>query len=123
MLNNNIARKNKSERTIEYVNSWSRTINKNQTSKKSDSDYYAMSNDLVDKLTGEIKNKDKEESVLVIDDLGLQVINKLWEEGYRKITLCLTRLPDEIFDIVKTKLHLTFRHNIDIVKLSDIIGD
>ena len=114
------AKDNRVESSIHITNMIVRASMQIKSDKKSDTDYFVMSGNTVEDIINAYQNKNAK-SALVIDDLGLQVINRLKQEGVTDITLCLTRIPEKMFALTKARIKKTFKDfNINIISLEEL---
>lgn len=114
------AKDNRVESIIHITNMIVRAGMQIKSDKKSDTDYFVMSGNTVEAIINAYQNKNAK-SALVIDDLGLQVINRLKQEGVTNITLCLTRIPEKMFALTKVRIKKTFKDfNINIISLEEL---
>ena len=114
------AKDNRVESIIHITNMIVRAGMQIKSDKKSDTDYFVMSGNTVEDIINAYQNKNAR-SALVIDDLGLQVINRLKQEGVTDITLCLTRIPEKMFALTKARIKKTFKDfNINIISLEEL---
>ena len=114
------AKDNRVESIIQITNMIVRASMQIKSDKKSDTDYFVMSGNTVEDIIKAYQNKNAK-SALVIDDLGLQVINRLKQEGVTDITLCLTRIPEKMFTLTKARIKKTFKDfNINIISLEEL---
>ena len=114
------AKDNRVESIIHITNMIVRAGMQIKSDKKSDTDYFVMSGNTVEDIIKAYQNKNAK-SALVIDDLGLQVINRLKQEGVTDITLCLTRIPEKMFALTKARIKKTFKDfNINIISLEEL---
>lgn len=114
------AKDNRVESIIHITNMIVRAGMQIKSDKKSDTDYFVMSGNTVEDIINAYQNKNAK-SALVIDDLGLQVINRLKQEGVTDITLCLTRIPEKMFALTKARIKKTFKDfNINIISLEEL---
>ena len=114
------AKDNRVESIIHITNMIVRASMQIKSDKKSDTDYFVMSGNTVEDIINAYQNKNAK-SALVIDDLGLQVINRLKQEGVTDITLCLTRIPKKMFALTKARIKKTFKDfNINIISLEEL---
>ena len=114
------AKDNRVESIIHITNMIVRAGMQIKSDKKSDTDYFVMSGNTVEDIINAYQNKNAK-SALVIDDLGLQVINRLKQEGVTDITLCLTRIPEKMFTLTKARIKKTFKDfNINIISLEEL---
>lgn len=114
------AKDNRVESIIHITNMIVRAGMQIKSDKKSDTDYFVMSGNTVEDIINAYQNKNAK-SALVIDDLGLQVINRLRQEGVTDITLCLTRIPEKMFALTKARIKKTFKDfNINIISLEEL---
>ena len=113
---------NRVESAIHIISHYLRAATNKLGAKKAYTDYFVMTGDLVEELINSYQNKDSK-SVLVVDDIGLQVINRLIKEGVKDITLALARVPEENLETVKYIIHNTFQEfDIKIVSIEEIKG-
>lgn len=113
---------NRVESTIHIISHYLRAATNKLGAKKADTDYFVMTDKLVEELINSYQNRDAK-SALVVDDIGLQVINRLIQECVKDITLALTRVPKENLEIVKYIIHNTFQEfNIKIVLIEETEG-
>ena len=114
------AKDNRVESIIHITNMIVRAGMQIKSDKKSDTDYFVMSGNTVENIINAYQNKNAK-SALVIDDLGLQVINRLKQEGVTDITLCLTRIPEKMFALTKARIKKTFKDfDINIISLEEL---
>ena len=114
------AKDNRVESIIHITNMIVRAGMQIKSDKKSNTDYFVMSGNTVEDIINAYQNKNAK-SALVIDDLGLQVINRLKQEGVTDITLCLTRIPEKMFALTKARIKKTFKDfNINIISLEEL---
>ena len=114
------AKDNRVESIIHITNMIVRAGMQIKSDKKSDTDYFVMSGNTVEDIIKAYQNKNAK-SALVIDDLGLQVINRLKQEGVTDSTLCLTRIPEKMFALTKARIKKTFKDfNINIISLEEL---
>lgn len=110
------------ESTVHIISHYLRAATNKLGAKKAYTDYFVMTGDLVEELIKSYQNRDAK-SALVIDDVGLQVINRLVQEGAKDITLALARVPEENLETVKYIIHNTFpEFNIKIVSIEETKG-
>ena len=110
------------ESTVHIISNYLRAATNKLGAKKADTDYFVMTGKLVEDLINYYQNK-AAKSALVVDDVGLQVINRLIQEGVKDITLALARVPEENLETVKYIIHNTFKEfNIKIVSIEEIKG-
>lgn len=113
---------NRVESTVHIISHYLRAATNKLGAKKADTDYFVMTDKLVEDLINYYKNRDAK-SALVVDDIGLQVINRLIQEGVKDITLALARVPKENLETVKYIIHNTFTDfNIKIVSIEEAKG-
>ena len=113
---------NRVESTVHIISHYLRAATNKLGAKKAYTDYFVMTGDLVEELINSYQNRDAK-SALVIDDIGLQVINRLIQEGVKDITLALARVPEENLETVKYIIHNTFpEFNIKIISIEEIEG-
>ena len=113
---------NRVESTVHIISHYLRAATNRLGAKKAYTDYFVMTGDLVEELINSYQNRDAK-SALVIDDVGLQVINRLVQEGVKDITLALARVPEENLETVKYIIHNTFTEfNIKIVSIEETKG-
>ena len=101
---------NRVESAIHIISHYLRAATNKLGSKKADTDYFVMTDKLVEDLINYYQNK-AAKSALVVDDVGLQVINRLIQEGVKDITLALARVPEENLETVKYIIHNTNSKN------------
>lgn len=113
---------NRVESTIHIISHYLRAATNKLGAKKAYTDYFVMTGNLVEELINSYQNRDAK-SALVVDDIGLQVINRLIQEGVKDITLALARVPEENLETVKYIIHNTFTEfNIKIVSIEETKG-
>ena len=113
---------NRVESTVHIISHYLRAATNKLGAKKADTDYFVMTGKLVEDLINYYQNRDAK-SALVVDDVGLQVINRLIQEGIKDITLALARVPEENLETVKYIIHNTFpEFNIKIISIEEIEG-
>jgi hypothetical protein len=82
--------------------------------------YFTFKGNTVEKIIDTITVRNAK-SALVLDDLGLQIINRLLQEGVTDITLCLTRFPKELMTTVKYIIQNSFPSiKINIIHYEEI---
>lgn len=121
--NINILKQDRVTSTVNIVNHLVRRLtNKRSTEKAKETDYYVFSGNLIDVVIGMIQNK-AAKTALVIDDLGLQVTNRLMQEGVKDITLALSRLPENSIEHVKYILARTFPDiKVNMIMLEELFN-
>lgn len=98
---------NRVESTIHFVNRYIRMKTNQIKTKKVESDFFVMSGDTVEAVIKAYQNRNAK-TALVIGDLGLQITNRLLQEGVTDITVALVRLPVEHVANVRATLKRTF---------------
>jgi hypothetical protein len=82
--------------------------------------YYIFKGNTVEQVIDYITVRNAK-SALVVDDLGLQIINRLLQEGVTDITLCLTRFPKDLMPAVKYIIFNSFPSiKINIIHYEEI---
>lgn len=125
MADKNILNDNRVASTIHFINLYIRSQNHTllktlQKNDKVNTDFFVMTGNTVEQLINKYQNRSAK-TALVIDDAGLQVINRLHQEGVKDITLCLTRISAEQVTWVKSLLTLTFPLlPVKIIHLNDL---
>ena len=110
------------ESTVHIISHYLRAATNKLGTKKADTDYFVMTDKLVEELINSYQNRDAK-SALVVDDIGLQVINRLIQKGIKDITLAVVRVPKENLETVKYIIHNTFTEfNIKIVSIEETKG-
>ena len=98
---------NRVESTIHFVNRYIRMKTNQIKTKKVESDFFVMSGDTVEAVIKAYQNRNAK-TALVIGDLGLQITNRLLQEGVTDITVALVRIPVEHVANVRATLKRTF---------------
>jgi hypothetical protein len=90
----NILKQDKVASTIAIINQQLKMALNKAHSKDNSYMYYTFKGNAVEQIIDFITVRNAK-SALVIDDVGLQIVNRLIQEGISDITLCLTRFPEE----------------------------
>lgn len=116
----NFATDNRVESTIHFINKYIRMKTNQIKTKKVDSDFYVMSSDTVEAIIKAYQNRNVK-TALVIDDLGLQITNRLLQEGVQNITVALARLPEEFIAGVEAVIRRTFPNiSCNIISMKEL---
>lgn len=119
-MQQNILKEDRVSSTIHFINKYIRSATNQMQAKSCKSDYFVMNGNTVEALINTYQNK-AAQTALVVDDLGLQVTNRLFQEGLKQITLCLTRIPEDKMSIVKSIITKTFPEiKINIIHIEEI---
>ena len=120
MTVNEVSKESKVNSVIHFLKSYMRIDSYKATIKRYESDYFVMTGNTVEKLISSYQNR-AAKTALVIDDIGLQIIPRLYQEGLQEVTLCLTRIPTNKMNIVKFILTKYFPEiRVNIIHLDDI---
>ena len=107
MKGNNVLKEDRVASTIHIINGLVRGFTHQKQVKKVDTDYFVFADDKIDEIVDIIQNKAAKDTI-VVDDLGLQIINRLYHKGFKSITLILARLPKELFHFISDLIKRTF---------------
>jgi hypothetical protein len=106
--------------TISIINQYLRMALHQAQTKNPKFIYFTFKGNTVEEVVDFITIRNAK-SALVIDDLGLQIINRLLQEGVTDITLCLTRFPKELMTTVKYIIQNSFPSiKINIIHYEEI---
>lgn len=120
MKGNNVLKEDRVASTIHIINSLMRGLTHQKQAKKADTDYFVFAGNTIDEVTKMIQNRAAKDAV-VIDDLGLQIVDRLYQEGLKNITLILTRIPKEHLAFVSELIKGTFPNiKLDIKHIEEI---
>lgn len=120
MKGNNVLKEDRVASTIHIINGLMRGITHQKQAKKADTDYFVFAGNTIDDVIKMIKNRAAKDAV-VVDDLGLQIVDRLYQEGLKNITLILTRIPKENIAFVSELIKKTFPNiNLDIKHIEEI---
>ena len=120
MKGNNVLKEDRVASTIHIINGLVRGFTNQKQVKKVDTDYFVFADDKIDEIVDIIQNKAAKDTI-VVDDLGLQIINKLYHKGFKSITLILARLPKELFHFISDLIKRTFPNiKIDIKHIEEV---
>lgn len=86
--------------------------------------YFGYSSQLVDKLIGKIPPNamNKNSTIAVVNDFGLEVISQLQMLGYTNLILLCTESDDKLYNIIKYMVEKEFNFN-KIVRLEENMED
>jgi hypothetical protein len=119
-MKGNILTQDKVASTISIINQYLRMALHQTQTKNPKFLYYLFKGNTVEDVVDFITIRNAK-SALVIDDLGLQIINRLLQEGVTDITLCLTRFPKELMTTVKYIIQNSFPSiKINIIHYEEI---
>jgi len=119
-MKKNILTQDKVESTISIINQYLRMALHQAQAKNPKFLYFILKGDTVEDVIDFITIRNAK-SALVIDDLGLQIINRLLQEGVTDITLCLARFPKELMTTVKYIIQNSFPSiKINIIHYEEI---
>lgn len=116
----NILTQDKVASTISIINQYLRMALHQAQTKNPKFIYFTFKGNTVEQVIDYITVRNAK-SALVLDDLGLQIINRLLQEGVTDITLCLTRFPKELMTTVKYIIQNSFPSiKINIIHYEEI---
>jgi hypothetical protein len=119
-MKKNILTQDKVESTISIINQYLRMALHQVQTKNPKFLYYLFKGNTVEEVIDFITIRNAK-SALVIDDIGLQIINRLLQEGVTDITLCLARFPKELMTTVKYIIQNSFPSiKINIIHYEEI---
>ena len=107
MKGNNVLKEDRVASTIHIINGLMRGLTHQKQAKKVDTDYFVFAGNTIDNVTKMIQNRAAKDAV-VVDDLGLQIVDRLYQEGLKNVTLILTRIPKEYVAFVSGLIKRTF---------------
>lgn len=120
MKGNNVLKEDRVASTIHIINGLMRGLTHQKQAKKADTDYFVFAGNTIDTVINMIQNRAAKDAV-VVDDLGLQIVDRLYQEGLKNITLILTRIPKENIAFVSELIKKTFPNiNLDIKYIEEI---
>ena len=120
MKGNNVLKEDRVASTIHIINGLMRGLTHQKQAKKADTDYFVFAGNTIDSVTKMIQNRAAKDAV-VVDDLGLQIVDRLYQEGLKNITLILTRIPKEYVAFVSGLIKRTFPNiKIDIKHIEEV---
>ena len=120
MKENNVLKEDRVASTIHIINGLMRGLTHQKQAKKADTDYFVFAGNTIDSVTKMIQNRAAKDAV-VVDDLGLQIVDRLYQEGLKNITLILTRIPKEYVAFVSGLIKRTFPNiKIDIKHIEEV---
>ena len=120
MKGNNVLKEDRVVSTIHIINGLMRGLTHQKQAKKADTDYFVFAGNTIDSVTKMIQNRAAKDAV-VVDDLGLQIVDRLYQEGLKNITLILTRIPKWHIAFVSELIKRTFPNiKIDIKHIEEI---
>ena len=120
MKGNNVLKEDRVASTIHIINGLMRGLTHQKQAKKADTDYFVFAGNTIDDVIKMIQNRAAKDAV-VVDDLGLQIVDRLYQEGLKNITLILTRIPKEHLAFVSGLIKRTFPNiKIDIKHIEEI---
>ena len=120
MKGNNVLKEDRVASTIHIINGLMRGLTHQKQAKKADTDYFVFAGNTIDDVIKMIKNRAAKDAI-VVDDLGLQIVDRLYQEGLKNITLILTRIPKEHLAFVSVLIKRTFPNiKLDIKHIKEI---
>ena len=120
MKGNNVLKEDRVASTIHIINGLMRGLTHQKQAKKADTDYFVFAGNTIDEVINMIQNRAAKDAV-VVDDLGLQIVDRLYQEGLKNITLILTRIPKEHLAFVSVLIKRTFPNiKLDIKHIEEI---
>ena len=120
MKGNNVLKEDRAASTIHIINGLIRGFTHQKQAKKVDTDYFVFADDKIDEIVDISQNKAAKDAI-VIDDLGLQIVDRLYHKGLKHITLILARLPKELFHFISDLIKRTFPNiKIDIKHIEEV---
>ena len=120
MKGNNVLKEDRVASTIHIINGLMRGLTHQKQAKKANTDYFVFTGNTIDTVINMIQNRAAKDAV-VVDDLGLQIVDRLYQEGLKNITLILTRIPKEHLAFVSGLIKRTFPNiKIDIKHIEEI---
>ena len=120
MKGNNVLKEDRVASTIHIINGLMRGLTHQKQAKKADTDYFVFAGNTIDAVINMIQNRAAKDAV-VVDDLGLQIVDRLYQEGLKNITLILTRIPKGHIAFVSELIKRTFPNiKIDIKHIGEI---
>ena len=120
MKGNNVLKEDRVASTIHIINGLMRGLTHQKQAKKADTDYFVFAGNTIDSVTKMIQNRAAKDAV-VVDDLGLQIVDRLYQEGLKNVTLILTRIPKGHIAFVSELIKRTFPNiKIDIKHIEEI---
>ena len=116
----NVLKEDRAASTIHAINGLVRGFTHQKQAKKVDTDYFVFTGNTIDDVIKMIQNKAAKDAI-VVDDLGLQIVDRLYHEGLKHITLILARLPKELFHFISDLIKRTFPNiKIDIKHIEEV---
>ena len=116
----NVLKEDRAASTIHIINGLVRGFTHQKQAKKADTDYFVFTGNTIDDIIKMIQNKAAKDAI-VVDDLGLQIVDRLFHEGLKHITLILARLPKELFHFISDLIKRTFPNiKIDIKHIEEV---
>ena len=120
MKGNNVLKEDRVASTIHIINGLMRGLTHQKQAKKADTDYFVFAGNTIDTVIKMIQNRAAKDAV-VVDDLGLQIVDRLYQEGLKNITLILARIPKEHLAFVSGLIKGTFQNiKLDIKHIEEI---
>ncbi len=120
MKGNNVLNEDRAASTIHIINGLIRGFTHQKQAKKADTDYFVFADDKIDEIVDISQNKAAKDAI-VVDDLGLQIVDRLYHKGLKHITLILARLPKELFQFISDLIKGTFPNiKIDIKHIEEV---
>ena len=120
MKGNNVLKEDRVASTIHIINSLMRGLTHQKQAKKADTDYFVFAGNTIDTVIKMIQNRAAKDAV-VVDDLALQIVDRLYEEGLKNVTLILTRIPKGHIAFVSELIKRTFPNiKIDVKHIEEI---
>ena len=118
MKGNNVLKEDRVASTIHIINGLMRGLTHQKQAKKANTDYFVFTGNTIDTVINMIQNRAAKDAV-VVDDLGLQIVDRLYQEGLKNIIL--TRIPRENIAFVSELIKKTFPNiNLDIKYIEEI---
>ena len=116
----NVLKEDRAASPIHIINGLIRGFTHQKQAKKVDTDYFVFTGNTIDDVIKTIQNKAAKDAI-VVDDLGLQIVDRLYHEGLKHITLILARLPKELFHFISDLIKRTFPNiKIDIKHIEEV---
>ena len=120
MKGNNVLKEDRVASTIHIINGLMRGLTHQKQAKKADTDYFVFAGNTIDTVIKMIQNRAAKDAV-VVDDLGLQIVDRLYQEGLKNVTLILTRIPKGHIAFVSELIKRTFPNiKIDVKHIEEI---
>ena len=120
MRGHNVLKEDRAVSTIHIINGLIRGFTHQKQAKKVDTDYFVFADNTIDDVIKMIQNKAARDAI-VVDDLGLQIVDRLCHKGLKHITLILARLPKELFHFISDLIKRAFPNiKIDIKHIEEV---